>query len=372
MTTPRPQLSGHPRRQPPGPQGPEADPCAADPRETGRHRAELRGTEPDAAGPGGPVIRQPGLCRPDLPILPPFPRQPARPRPLPDVVAVRRMPLPDSAPPYDDQPGASQPGASQPGASQPGAGQPGASRPATSRSAPGRAGSGAGQRGPGQAGSETSQRGPGQAGSETSQPGPGQAGSAAAQPRPGQAGSGAGQPGPAQAGPGPGRSRPGQAVQPRLVPTPDAWPSQFAQALAEALAGARPPQQLASWTTQRARNRIRQLGPLLQAGPRPRVMRVVGCAPAGDVVELAVIVSVGPAVRALAIRLERAGQFSSGQFSSGQFSSGRLSPAAFPPGPLPPGRPRPGQLPPGGPGPASHDRRSGRSQEWLCTDIEAA
>jgi Family of unknown function (DUF6459) len=245
MTTPRPQLSGHPRRQPARPQAPGPD---------------------HGAGPCGPDRREPGLCRPELPILPPDLRQPVRPRPLPDVVAVRRLPLPDSAPPYDDQAARPQPAAATCPGTDAGTG------PATG------------------------------AGPADSEPGPS---------GPGRAGSGAGQPVPARAG------------QPGLVPPPGAWPSQFAQILAETLAGARPPQQLTSWTTERARHRIRQLGPLLQAGPGPRVRRVVGCCPAGDVVELAVIVSVGPAVRALAVRLER-----------------------------------PGRIPPG--------------RAWLCTDIEAA
>jgi len=276
MTTPRPPLSGHPRRRPASPEAPEPD---------------------HGAGPCGvPDRREPGLCRPELPARPTDPRQPGWPRPLPDVVAVRRMPLPDSAPPYDDQPG------SLPG-------------PDPGQAGPGPASSGAGQAGPGPASSGAGEDRPGSAGAKTGRPRPGRAGAGAGQPVPAQAG----QP----AGSGAGQPVPGPAGQPGLAPLPGAWPSQFAQVLAEALAGARSPQQLTSWTTERARHRIRQLGPLLQAGPRPRVRRVVACFPAGDVVELAVIVSVGPAVRALAVRLER-----------------------------------PGQLPPG---PA-----------WRCTDIEAA
>jgi hypothetical protein len=84
------------------------------------------------------------------------------------------------------------------------------------------------------------------------------------------------------------------------------WASVFARALAEALAGARPSRQIAPWTTEQARRRIQQLGPLLQDGPRPVVRRVLTCTPSPDVVEMTVIVGIGPRTRAIAVRLERA------------------------------------------------------------------
>ena len=91
-----------------------------------------------------------------------------------------------------------------------------------------------------------------------------------------------------------------------------AWPSQFAQILAETLAGSRPSRQLSRWTTERARTHIRRLGPLLagrtgpQAGrPGPQIRRIVASAPSSGVVEMAVVVRFGPRVRALAVRLER-------------------------------------------------------------------
>ena len=105
------------------------------------------------------------------------------------------------------------------------------------------------------------------------------------------------------------------------------WATRFAQALAEALAGSRPSRQIAPWTTEQARRRIRQLGPALQAGPRPVVRRVLTSAPRRDVVEMTVIIAVGPRTRAIAVRLERAG----------------VNPA-----------------------------RPGRGQAWICTVIEAA
>jgi Family of unknown function (DUF6459) len=96
--------------------------------------------------------------------------------------------------------------------------------------------------------------------------------------------------------PGPGRCRQAAAA---------GWPSQFAQVLAETLAGSRPQGQLTPWTTDQARRLIRQLRPMLAAGPAPRVRRVVASRPADGVVEMTVVVGCGPSVRALAVRLEQ-------------------------------------------------------------------
>jgi Family of unknown function (DUF6459) len=137
---------------------------------------------------------------------------------------------------------------------------------------------------------------------------------------------------------GPARKHPGDADggprSGRAPSTPDGdgdrWPSQFAQVLAETLAGSRPASQITPWTTERARAHIRRLGPLLAAGQRPRVQRVLTSRPVEDVVEVAVVVGFGPRTRALAARLERAG-----------------------PQPATPGRPA-------------------RQARWLCTDVESA
>jgi len=94
-------------------------------------------------------------------------------------------------------------------------------------------------------------------------------------------------------------------VSPAPVSPAPAWPSQFAQILAETLAGGRPASQLTPWTTEQARRRIRQLGPLLASGQRPRVRRVITSVPAAGVLELAAVVGFGPRIRLLAIRLER-------------------------------------------------------------------
>ena len=98
----------------------------------------------------------------------------------------------------------------------------------------------------------------------------------------------------------------------------------------ETLAGSRPPRQISSWATDRARARIQRLGPMLAAGQRPQLRRVVAFRPASDVIEMTVVVSFGPRVRALAIRLEHS----------------------------PPPRALPGRQP--------------RRSRWLCTEVEAA
>jgi hypothetical protein len=191
-----------------------------------------------------------------LPLVPAGPQRPGRRRqssrrslsrrPLPDATAVRLLPVPDSAPPYDESPGRQDGNSGRPG------------RRDLRRFGPGPA------------------SGPGTAS------GPGEAGTASG-------------PGPASGNGGPGGA--------------SGWPSQFAQVLAETLAGSRPQGQIAAWTTDQARKRIRQLGPMLAAqaaGATPRVRRIVTSRPALGVVEMTVVVGCGPRTRALAVRLERA------------------------------------------------------------------
>ncbi|MGN6791510.1 MAG: Rv3235 family protein [Streptosporangiaceae bacterium] len=93
------------------------------------------------------------------------------------------------------------------------------------------------------------------------------------------------------------------SVQPSSVT--GAWPSQFAQVLSETLAGSRPASQLTPWTTEQARMRIGQLGPMLAAARRPRVRRVIVTSPIQGVLEMTVIVDIGARSRAVAVRLER-------------------------------------------------------------------
>jgi hypothetical protein len=101
------------------------------------------------------------------------------------------------------------------------------------------------------------------------------------------------------------------------------WTQQFARLLVETLAGARPLRQLLPWLSDRARVHLRRVEPVLRCGQRPRVLRVLASQPTGSVVEMSVIVGLGPRTRALAVRLEEAG-------------------------------------------------RAGQPGRWLCTDIEAA
>jgi hypothetical protein len=194
-----------------------------------------------------------------LPLVPGFEPAPARSRPLPDAAAVRLLLVPDSAPPYDDRlgkadhrdrpsgfPAPDEPSRSHERLAPPGSGEPPAPPGPHDRPAP----SGSGER-------------------------------------------------PAPRTLGPRRCGPVTAAQ---------WPSQFAQVLAETLAGSRSQGQIAPWTTNQARRRIRQLGPMLAAGAVPRVRRVMTSRPAAGVVEMTVIVGCGPKVRALAVRLERDGR----------------------------------------------------------------
>jgi hypothetical protein len=247
---------------------------------------------PELPAPARPVPTVPGRLRPaPLPLRGP---QPAWQRPLPDAVALpSRLPLPAAGPAFDDQAGVDLP---EPQATL-SAGEP-------NRAPGGPTSAGAG---PGPAARRSGTR-PEHAGTRPEHAGtrPEHAGT-----RPEQAGA------PAESA----------GTPPAQGPDTGAWTSLFAQALAEALAGSRPARQLAPWTTEQARRRIRQLGPMLQAGPRPVVRRVLTSAPHRDVLEMTVIIGVGPRTRAIAVRLERA-------------------------------RPNPA--------------RPGRGRPWICTVIEAA
>ncbi len=212
--------------------------------------------------PGGPAAGEPGgtgTADARCPHPPTRPRSPAGPRPLPDPEAVRLCLIPDSAPPYDAEVAA--------------AGPPGAFP---------RLGTG-----PGGAHGASHPSGP-DLPAQADAPGP--------------------------AGPRKPPAAPGSPGQPGPPASPPGWPGQFAQVLAETLAGSRPPRQLVPWTTERARDRIQRLGPLLSAGQQPRVRRVVTFHPTADAMEMAVVVVFGQRVHALAVRLERGG----GQATAGR------------------------------------------------------
>ena len=144
----------------------------------------------------------------------------------------------------------------------------------------------------------------------------------------------------------PGAAAPATA-RPAQPPEHGPWPSNFAQVLAETLVGSRPPGQLTPWTTEQTRRKISQLGPLLATSQRPRVRRVIVTCPAPDVLEMTIIVHLGPRVRALAVRLERARNPESARGPQPTRTSERGTPRATT------GRP-------------------GQPDRWCCTAVEAA
>jgi hypothetical protein len=233
-----------------------------------------------------------------LPLVPGFARRPAKKRPLPDAAAVRLLGVPDSAPPYDDV-------LAEAGSR----GRRGEARPRQLARAAGRP-------------KATARR----------EPSPQRVTGPQLAPTPRTE--------PAKRAPRDRPSPPSGPHLPRRRPAvAGAWPSQFAQVLAETLAGSRPQGQIRPWTSEEARRRIRQLGPRLAAEVQPRVRRVMTSCPAAGVVEMTVIVGFGPRTRVLAVRLECA--------EPPHSDAGRSSPYRSPgPAPAPP--------------------------KWICTAIEAA
>jgi len=100
---------------------------------------------------------------------------------------------------------------------------------------------------------------------------------------------------------------PGYVQPPAPDPGP-VLPRQFAVFLAEGLAGVRPVRQLMPWMSKRGGVHLHRLMPLFNGGHQPRVLRVLTTRPAPDVIEMTMVVVVGPRTRALAVRLERATQ----------------------------------------------------------------
>jgi len=144
------------------------------------------------------------------------------------------------------------------------------------------------------------------------------------------------------------------------------WPSQFAQVLAETLAGSRPPRQIVPWTTEQTRKRISQLGPLLATAQQPRVRRVIVTCPAPDVLEMTIIVSMGQRVRALAVRLERIRAARPGHPAEPRLAPREDRARA-------PGRaPTPGMGHRAGPEPTARAGGPDQPDRWCCTALEAA
>lgn len=97
-------------------------------------------------------------------------------------------------------------------------------------------------------------------------------------------------------------------VQPVPVDEGPPLPRQFPVLLAEALSGLRPARQLAPWLSKRGSLHLHTLMPLFRTGHQPKVLRILTTRPAPNVVEVTMIVAIGPRTRALAIRLEHSGQ----------------------------------------------------------------
>jgi hypothetical protein len=93
-------------------------------------------------------------------------------------------------------------------------------------------------------------------------------------------------------------------VQELSVDAGPALPRQFAILLAEVLAGVRQVKQLLPWMSARGNFHLRQLMPLFNTGHQPRILRVLTTRPVPHVVEMTMIVAIGPRIQALAIRLE--------------------------------------------------------------------
>ncbi len=120
-----------------------------------------------------------------------------------------------------------------------------------------------------------------------------------------------------------------------------AWPRQFAVLLAEALTGVRPVRQLLPWLSERGRLHLHRLLPLFSGGQGARVQRVMTAQPSPGVIEMTLIVAVGPRTRALAVRLTRTEPTRRPEWRE------KLSPRTA-------------------------ESPSGPAARWLCTDIEAA
>lgn len=98
-----------------------------------------------------------------------------------------------------------------------------------------------------------------------------------------------------------------RSVRPAAAADPvSARPRQLAVVIVEVLAGVRPDRQLVPLATDRVRARVGNLAPLLAAGRRPRIARIVMSRPADRVVEMTVVVNFGARSRALAMRFEHA------------------------------------------------------------------
>jgi hypothetical protein len=99
-------------------------------------------------------------------------------------------------------------------------------------------------------------------------------------------------------------------------PDPKAWAGRLAQAVTEVLAGDRPPAQLLRWTTERiyddlacrAASTARELTVVRTGRTRPKVTRVMACEVREGVVEASAVINVGARSKGMALRLEACGE----------------------------------------------------------------
>jgi hypothetical protein len=91
------------------------------------------------------------------------------------------------------------------------------------------------------------------------------------------------------------------------LPDPRRWAARLAQAIAEALHGHRPVQQLLRWTDDDVYAKIVQrlaARPRGELAGRPTVKSIRVCTPTDGVAEASAVLQAGPRCRALALRLE--------------------------------------------------------------------
>jgi hypothetical protein len=104
--------------------------------------------------------------------------------------------------------------------------------------------------------------------------------------------------------------RPGHTPSP-VLPEPRQWAAQFVQAAVEVTTGLRPPSQLVRWTNDEVRTLLVRRADLARRTPgrtrQPRrgvVRSTRVCIPCAGVAEATVVISDGPRVRAVALRME--------------------------------------------------------------------
>lgn len=102
---------------------------------------------------------------------------------------------------------------------------------------------------------------------------------------------------------------PFRATSPDRLPDPRRWAAKLAQAAVEALHGQRPAQQLTRWTDEAVHHSLTRRAKARRTPSvvRPRVRAVRVCLVSRTIAEAAAVVQVGPLIEAVAVRLEATG-----------------------------------------------------------------